>query len=488
MYLENEVFVPWRVFVSFNTESACRGCFMASASAPTVSNVRLALNDAPEPNEIIYDNSDVTSSVAFSANAFSYTLALGVLVVSYIIVYYLNLVKGTGMSLVVTAVIVGINAALPFVMKHLTFIFETHHNREVIQQSILVKLLLSRCIVSAVIIYHVTPYQEKFSIATLETIQDIMLADAIVPLFRAIDVYGYFSRYILAPILGQDQETFNLFWRGTEYNLAERYANVLKTVFTALFFAVPMPTGLFIGAVTLGANYVSDKYLLMHKWKKMPPIGAGLGRLCRIMFMFILFIHCLISLHFFANWPYRGVCGGDKAKVPNCHLTCDVNSAMTDTQAHIVHLYNVFSVVGLVIMILWMLKIFISTYLVRYVNIHAATSKVIPSVLSHASSAITLRSINNARAYVPTVKRDLLAHRLLCADLSQIPTPYNYAAKTMGLDEVQFEPLTMSKLNLSEEVMTSLMHTCGKISYYITPTTTIEVDLSEKLEMGPSGA
>jgi hypothetical protein len=48
--------------------------------------------------------------------------------------------------------------------------------------------------------------------------------------------------------------------------------------------------------------------------------------------------------------------------------------------------------------------------------------------------------------------------------------------------------LTMSKLNLSEEVMTSLMHTCGKISYYITPTTTIEVDLSEKLEMGPSGA
>jgi hypothetical protein len=363
--------------------------------------------------------------------------------------------------------IVLINAALPFVMKHLTFIFEVHHNREIIQQSIMVKLLLSRCIVSAVIIYHVTPYQDKFSIVTLETIQDIMLADAIVPIFRAIDAYGYFSRYFLAPVLGQDQESFNLFWRGTEYNLAERYANTLKTVFTALFFAVPLPSGLFLGAFTLAANYISDKYLLMHRWKKMPPIGAGLGRLCRIMFMFILFIHCLMSLHFFANWPYRGVCGGDKAKVPNCHLVCDVNQAMTSTQRNIVHVYNVFSVVAFVLLVLWIHKLTLLRLLMLYGGYANSELKIIGSLHSRKTSSVTLRSIGNARAYVPTLTRAQLHQRLICSDLSHIPAPYNYTVKTNLDDEaVQFEPLSLAKLDLPTEVLAKVFDICGKVSHY----------------------
>jgi hypothetical protein len=237
-----------------------RNCFTNNTSTQLVGN-RLVIKEAPEPSEFMYENSNVNELHALGRNVLSYLTAFAIAVVSYFIIFSLHQVQGSGMALIVTIVIVAINATLPLLMKQLTLLIEIHHNREMMQQSILVKLLLTRCIVSAVIIYHVTAYEEKFSLLTLEAIQDIVLADAIVPLFRAIDVYGYFSRYVLAPVLGQDQETFNLFWRGTEYNLSERYANALKTVFTALFFAVPMPSGLLIGAFTLCANYVSDKYL-----------------------------------------------------------------------------------------------------------------------------------------------------------------------------------------------------------------------------------
>jgi hypothetical protein len=330
----------------------------------------------------------------------------------------------------------------------------------------------------------VTAYEEKFSLLTLEAIQDIVLADAIVPLLRAIDVYGYFSRYVLAPILGQDQETFNLFWRGTEYNLSERYANALKTVFTALFFAVPMPSGLLIGAFTLCANYVSDKYLLMHKWKKMPPIGAGLGRLCRIMFMFILFIHCLMSLHFFANWPYRGVCGGDKAKIPNCHLTCDVNSAMTDSQANIVHLYNVFSVVGLVIMILWLLKLSVQKLLARFFGFSDTDLKFLPSLHSRQASDVTLRSIGNARVYAPIITRMQLHMRLICCDLTHIPAPFNYTVQSIEEEEGErlCEPLSLDKLDRIQDLLDKVLQSCGKISFYDIPP-----EFEMEVEEGPSG-
>jgi hypothetical protein len=467
---ENSEFPPWRVFISFNTEDGCEKCFAGSASKE-FEGTYLVIKEAPEPSEFIYDHSGVENLRAFSHNLFSYFVALCIASLSYLVVYLLHQVQGTGAAMLVTLVIVGINAALPFLMKKLTLMVEIHHNREVVQQSILVKLLMSRCIVSAVLIYHVTPYQDKFSLLTLEAIQDIMLADAIVPIFRAIDVYGYFSRYMLAPVLGLNQESFNLFWRGTEYNLAERYANALKTVFIALFFAVPLPSGLFLGAITLAGNYVSDKYLLMHKWKRMPPIGAGLGRLCRIMFMFILFIHCLVSLHFFANWPYRGVCAGDEASIPNCHLTCDLNtSAMTSTQASLVYVYNVFSVVGFVIMILWMLKLVGRKILMRFFLFSPEDLKWVPSMHSKEASVVTLRSIGNARAYAPTITRDQLHERLICCDLSRIPPPFNYTVKSYDIDEICFEPLSSYKLDLSTEVLAKVFETCGgKVEFFAPP-------------------
>jgi hypothetical protein len=179
-----------------------------------------------------------------------------------------------------------------------------------------------------------------------------------------------------------------------------------------------------------------------------------------------------MSLHFFANWPYRGVCGGDKAKVPNCHLTCDVNSAMTDSQANIVHLYNVFSVVGLVIMILCLLKVLMSKYIGRLMwgECFVSRQSVSPQFFSpRDSSAITLRSINNARAYVPTVRRALLSKSLLITNLSEIPIPYNYCAKALGPARVNYEPLSLAKLNFSNKVKTAVTRACGQVTHFNSP-------------------
>lgn len=463
-FAEKTTFKPWRVFISFNTESECEKCFNKIGESD-FDGYKLNVEDAPEPNLIIYEHSGTAKTIVASRIVLSYVLAMGVNIIAYIIVYFLNLVQGTGISLIVAVVIVCINGVLPFIMKQLTFIFEAHDNREVVQQSILLKLLCSRCIVSALIIYHVTPYGEKFSIQALESIQDIMLADAIVPLFRAVDAYGYFSRYFLAPLFGLSQESFNLFWKGTEYNLAERYANVLKTVFTALFYAVPLPSGLFIASFTLLSIYISDKYLLMHKWRKMPPIGGGLGRLCRFMFVVILFIHCIMSLYFFANWPYRGVCSGDVSQVPNCHLLCDPNSAMTETQRYIVHIYNSFVCAGLVIVVMLVVGWYARNKFCPSIGRKLSRMKVYPDDWTFKASPITLRSIANARAYVPTVKRYMLEHRLICCDVAHLPAPYNYATVN-STEEVSFEPLSLAKLNFPIEVLTKISQASGRVEYF----------------------
>ena len=72
-----------------------------------------------------------------------------------------------------------------------------------------------------------------------------------------------------------------------------------------MFFAVPLPSGLFITAIAMFNVYWCDKYLLFNVWRRPPPIDGTLSGIARLFFVVSVWAHVSISRVYFANWPYR---------------------------------------------------------------------------------------------------------------------------------------------------------------------------------------
>ena len=204
---------------------------------------------------------------------------------------------------------------------------EVHTNVSKAQRSILFKLVITRCINSAVLLYIACSYNKQFGIDNLRQIQSVLIADAIAtPLFRLFNLYDYFNRYVIAPMTSKTQQEYNTIWQGASWTLAERYTDLIKTIFLGLFFAVPLPSGLFITAFALVCTYLVDKFSLLRLWKRGPSLDDELSNLSRYFFVMIVWAHFTISKVYFANWPYRGIFDQDGGQVAECNfLVCRTN-------------------------------------------------------------------------------------------------------------------------------------------------------------------
>lgn len=104
------------------------------------------------------------------------------------------------------------------------------------QTSILRKLMVARCINTALLMYVVTDYTDVFGQANLSQIQSILIADCVTtPIMRILNIYEHVMHYVVAPTK-HSQTEMNLLFRGAYWNLAERYTDMIKTVFVGLFY------------------------------------------------------------------------------------------------------------------------------------------------------------------------------------------------------------------------------------------------------------
>lgn len=196
---------------------------------------------------------------------------------------------------------------------------EVHDTQTKMQQSMLIKLVVARCLVAAVLFYIATPFDKTFDQGRIQQIQNILIADAITsPLLRLMDIYGVFMRYVYGPHVAVTQDNLNVYWLGTDLTLAERYTDVLKTCFVGLFFAVPLPSGLFITAFAMLSTYFVDKYSLFRIWRRQAMVGGELGTISRYFMVFVVWVHLQISRVYFANWPYGGIAGQDNGGSASC--------------------------------------------------------------------------------------------------------------------------------------------------------------------------
>lgn len=203
---------------------------------------------------------------------------------------------------------------------------ELHYEEMHVEQSILIKLVAARCINTALLIYFVAQDSggDLFSLNNLEKIQSVLLADCIAtPMFRICNIPDMINRYILG-FFSVDQDELNTLWRGAEWTLAERYTDVLKSIFTGLFFLVPLPSGLFITACSMITTYIVDKYSLYRLWKRKPAISGNLSVIVRLVIAGAIWAHIFVSLRFFAQWPYGGLWGDVNNDLTKCtYFSCE---------------------------------------------------------------------------------------------------------------------------------------------------------------------
>jgi len=312
--LTQKDFVPWRVFITFDKEKSRLDCLSATSVTTldlwsnTQENKDAVLNGkclkvsgTAEATDVIWEN----SHYHFTQKVVSWIISFGAAAVIVVISFYIVESLSNSGSVAVAAFVSILNGLLPYIVKTLTLSVEIHSERSGVERSMLLKLVVVRCINSGLLIYLAAQYSETFRLTHLEAIQNILIFDAfLTPGLRVLDLDGYLYRNVLARS-AKTQNDMNMFFQGTKWTLAERYTDMLKTFFVGMFFSIPLPSGLFITALAMFTSYWADRYCLFRIWKRPAQIDASLSVVARYFFIISLWAHVSISRVYFANWPYR---------------------------------------------------------------------------------------------------------------------------------------------------------------------------------------
>ena len=287
----------WKVFVIFNRQRDQVKCLKEHAirgAGVHLFNGRVPkVIEAKEPSNIIYEYSDRSGYIAILWRFVSYFLAAGLMVGSY---YCINKMLETDSGTNTAVFISLINTTLPMLMKYLTLYVEIHFDGETQEVSLLTKLIVVRCINSAVLIYVATPFGSTFTQQKIEAIWSTLVLTALMnPVLQIFDPSVYFNRYVLG-YFAKTQSDLNDLYRSTEWTLAERYTDTIKSVFMSLFYAVVLPSGLFICAFTVLISYMTDRYCLFHIWHQPPQVNENIGIYAR--FFVILSLWVILSRAF----------------------------------------------------------------------------------------------------------------------------------------------------------------------------------------------
>ncbi|KAJ1451729.1 hypothetical protein M885DRAFT_529166 [Pelagophyceae sp. CCMP2097] len=432
---------PDRVFVTFNTEAMQRRAletFAVSEGLRLWSNltgieseripvafegVVLKVSQPVEPTEIFWHNSHYT----WVNRAVRVTCALaatGLFLVA--LVQLCVALEGTwqfALSLFITLV----NTALPLGLRALTDAVEKHRDFGDHQDSMFVKLIFARWVNTAISVFVAYPQRARLSAMALQQIMLILIADALfAPLLRLVDVYDLFMRYVVSP-RAPSQRIMNLHWRGAEWNLADRYTDVSKTIFVGLFYAAALPVGLFATAGAIVTTFLVDRYCLLRTWRRIPEVDAQLANRTTGVIAIIVFVHFWASLNFFINWgeyfydafedaedyDERGM--GSTADCFAGFLRCSVPAGKSLTHAMRVSqkVYYYFGILAFIIAVWKFAAGDVVKKLLRLCFEKSARSKeTIPT---------PFRVIPMRQAYVPIVRAATLEHRLIAAQIVGVP-------------------------------------------------------------------
>jgi hypothetical protein len=311
-----------QVFVIFDTEKGQRRCL----SELRVGDIPAALDNAParwgaqgasykfrkqhilhveeaqEPSEIQWQNLGASPKVLMIQQIVTFLITLFLVVIAALVV------KAGTYPAIMAILIALFNGALPEILKIVNSL-EKHDVFNDAQQSLLMKLLMARIVMSSfVLTFIVIDYELTLTNQAMSSITGVMLAEAVTtPIIHFADFSTLGKQIVFGPFM-KTQAAMNMLWEGSVWTLSERYTDLVKAMFTALFFMSIVPIGLLFSCLAMFVCYWVDKYLLLRKWKQVPKIGGDLAKDSQMYLLIAVVFHFMLTTVFYSNFTYDHAC------------------------------------------------------------------------------------------------------------------------------------------------------------------------------------
>jgi hypothetical protein len=194
------------------------------------------------------------------------------------------------------------------VIRIFVFKMEDHVSLNDQQLSLFLKLTFFRWMNTAVVIYLITNFTDLLTVLAMTQVQAVIIADAITtPLVRTLNPFDAINQ-LLVSNYALTQEKMNSYFLGTPWYAAERYADMTKTLFLALFYSALFPSGLFLTCLGYSFCYTVDKYSLLRQWRTPAELDDDITKVARYHLAFSVYCHAVMSLVFYAEFPFDNAC------------------------------------------------------------------------------------------------------------------------------------------------------------------------------------
>jgi len=202
------------------------------------------------------------------------------------------------------------NTAFPMFAKWLNS-FEAHASEGDKQRSLYTKIAFFRWVNTAIVITITTPFTSvlRASGGVIPKVYALFFADLVTTnAIQLADPVGHFQKHFLAP-RAATQDDMNIKFRGTDFELAERYTNMTKILFLCLWYCAIYPGAFFMCAFALFINYFVDRFSLMRTWSRQPQLGTPISEVSRkYFFSLAILAMAIISSYFWASFPFDNLC------------------------------------------------------------------------------------------------------------------------------------------------------------------------------------
>jgi len=203
------------------------------------------------------------------------------------------------------------NTIFPMFAKAMTN-FESHPSESEKQRSLYIKISAFRWVNTAIVMTIITPFTSTITAGKehlLYSVYAIFFSEVFTSsIIQVLDIGGFVQRHFSAP-RAPNQERMNMCFRGTDYDLAERYTAVTKILFLTFSYSTLFPAGFFFCSAALLVNFYIDKFSIMRTWKAAPALGKEIAVFSRkYFFTMTVFSFSLFASFMWSGFPYDDLC------------------------------------------------------------------------------------------------------------------------------------------------------------------------------------
>jgi len=458
---ESKNYKPSKIFITFETEIAQRRCLKALSQGLITAafdmgkdkmdpafvfkgtNV-LAVKEAPEPSEVFWEDVQVTFNSRVKQQTITFFMTCFLVIGSVFACKGLQGAFGAGGAALWISLT---NIVIPIVIKYFVTSVEDHVSVNDQQLSLFLKLTFFRWMNTAIVIYVITDFDAFLTLAAMKQVQAVIFSDAVTsPIIRTCDPSMLINQLIICHY-APTQEKMNSYFLGIPWMAADRYSDMTKTLFLALFYSALFPAGLFFTCLGYGFIYTVDKYSLLRSWRTPAEIDDDITKISRGHITFAVYCHAVMTMIFYAEFPFDNVCDDPEGAVlegwrlheakatynvtnDKVHVACDQTATgsvvgvtfgasprdtMYGKQQRVVRVYGILCLILTVLLfvVFFGKGIIMGTYYLFHGKYNPETS----ANEQHFSSC-------DIQAYIPIITHGALAYPLIAVDVESFDPKY----------------------------------------------------------------